>query len=113
MRPWLYGVYFFHAVGFSVVISQAGFLPTLVAVALTVLGVILWRRKCPHDFAIRSYVPRVLVALTYALVFFVSFQFWRKTQPMNYRVNDLAALGVVCLLLAIYSATIGRRRKVA
>jgi hypothetical protein len=110
MRPSFYALCFLHAVVFSAVISQTGFLPTLIAAVVTVLGLVVWRRNRPQDFVVRSSLPPVLVALTYGLVFFAGFRrLMRKIQPMNYRANDLAVLSVVCLLLAIYSATIRRR----
>jgi hypothetical protein len=109
MRPSFYALYFLHAVVFSAVISQTGFLPTLIAAVVTVLGLVVWRINRPQDFVVRGSLPPVLVALTYGLVFFAGFRLMRKIQPMNYRANDLAGLSVVCLLLAIYSATIRRR----
>lgn len=111
MRLSFYVLYFLHAVVFSTVISQTGFLLTLIAVVVTVLGLVVWRRNRPDDFVVRGPLPRVLVALTYALVFFAGFQLLRKVQPMNYRANDLAVLSGMCLLLAIYSATVRQRRK--
>jgi hypothetical protein len=109
MRPWLYAVYFLHALVFASVISQFDFLATSVAAILSVLGVILWVKKRPSDFVLRNYLPRVLVASTYALVFFLGFLLLRILQPTNYRRNGLAAIGIASALLAIYSATIGRK----
>jgi uncharacterized membrane protein len=109
MRPWLYLIYLLHALFFAFVISQFGFLATSVAAILTVLGVILWIKKRPSDFVVHNYLPRVFVASTYALAFFAGFLLLQKLQPMNYRKNDLAAVGIVAALLGIYSATMGRR----
>ena len=107
MRPWLYTAYFLHALIFSFIISQFDFVATTIAAIFTVLGAILWRRKRPNDFVVHSYLPRVLVASTYTVVSFVGFFLLRELQPMNYRRNDLAALGIFSALLAIYFATVG------
>jgi hypothetical protein len=109
MRPWLYTAYFLHAPIFSIIISQFDFVATTIAVIFTVLGVILWRRKRPSDFIVRNYLPRVLVSSTYALLLFAGFLLLRKLQPLNYRRNGLAALGIFTALLAIYFATVGRK----
>ena len=109
MRPRLYTVYFLHALIFAFVISQFDFLAASLVALFSALGAILWRRKRPGDFVVRNYLPRVLVASTYALVFLAAFFLQRYFQPMNYRRDVLAAVSIFAALLAAYFATIGRR----
>jgi len=109
MQRRLYAIYLLYALTISYVISQLGFLATLITVALTVPAVILWRNKRPQDFTVQNYLLRVFVACMYALVFFAGYLILRKTQPMNYRANNLAAIGVASFLLAIYFGTTGKK----
>jgi hypothetical protein len=108
---WLYASYSLFAVIAAYVISQLGFLATLVTVALMLSVVLLWRKRRPHDFTIANYLPRVFLSLMYALVFFTSYLIMRKTQPTNYRVHNLAAIAILSVLLAVYFGSIGRKSR--
>jgi uncharacterized membrane protein YgaE (UPF0421/DUF939 family) len=106
----VYAIYFLVAVIFAYVTSQSGLLATVIAIALTLSGILLWRKKCPHDFVTPSYYIRVFVSVMYAVIFLFSFLIVRKTQATNYRANNLAALAIFFLLLAIYFGFVGRRK---
>jgi len=112
MRPWLYAVYFLFALILSLVISQLDFVATFITVALSLAALILWRYKRPQDFAIQGYLPRVFVAVTFVIVFFAGFLVLRKTQPMNYRANDLAALAFLSLFLALYFGAAAWKKRI-
>jgi NADH:ubiquinone oxidoreductase subunit H len=81
--------------------------------ALITSGMLLWRKKRPQDLVIASYWTRVLIALMYVLLFLGGYLLVRRIQPTNYRANDLAALAIVSLLLAIYFAVAGKESRFA
>lgn len=111
VRIWLYAGYFLFAVISAYVISQLGFLGTVIAVVLMLSAVLLWRKGRPQDFKTVSYLQRAVISLLFALVFFTSYLIVRATQPSNYRAEDLAALAVLGILLATYFGWSGRERR--
>jgi membrane protein DedA with SNARE-associated domain len=111
VRARLFAGYFLFAVISAYVISQLGFLGTVIAVVLMLSAILLWRKRRREDFKIASYLHRVFISLMCALVFFTSYLIVRATQPSNYRAEDLAALAVLGILLASYFGWIGRDRR--
>ena len=105
----VYAIYFLVGMIFAYVTSQLGLLATVIAVAVTLSGILLWRKKRPQDFIIPNFYTRVFVSAMYALVFFASYLIVRRAQPTNCRVHNLAALAIVFLLLAIYFGFIKRK----
>jgi hypothetical protein len=107
----MYANYFLFAVITAYVISQLGFLATLITIALMLAAIPPWRKRRPQDFKMANYLPRVFISLMYALVFFTSYLIVRTTQPTNYRAENLAALAIVSVLLAIFFGSIGRKSR--
>ena len=107
----VYASYALFAVVTSYVISQLAFIATFITAAIMVSGVLLWRKNRPQDFTFGNHSPRTFVTLTCAFVFIVSYLIVRKTQPANYRVEHLASLAVFSVLLALYFASIGTKKR--
>lgn len=109
-RNWLLNsVFFIFALITTYVQSQLDLTATIVEVTIAVLGVLIWRKKRPHDFTVASSASRVFICLSWALIFFGSYLILRTTQPENYRLPGLVALGILCLLLAAYFGSIGKK----
>jgi uncharacterized membrane protein YbhN (UPF0104 family) len=108
---WIYANYFLFAAITAYVISQFGFLATLITVSLLLSAILFWRKRRPQDFRMASYLSRVFISLMYALLFFTSYLIVRATQPANYRAEHLAILAIVSVILAIYFGSIGRKSR--
>jgi hypothetical protein len=109
-RP-VYGICVLFAVICSYVLSQLGFLATLVTIGLSLCGLLVWRKTRPQDFIVKDYLTRVFTALTWVLVFSVSYFIVRMFQPTNYRIHNLASMVIFSALLALYFGAIGWTRR--
>jgi cytochrome bd-type quinol oxidase subunit 1 len=97
----LFAIYLLLGLIIGYVTSQTNLIGTATAAALITSGMLRWRKKRPADLAIATYWRRVLIALMYLLIFLGGYLVVRKSQPTNYRANDLAALAILSLLLAL------------
>ena len=109
----LFAIYLLLGLVIGYVESQTSFLGTLITAALLMSGMVLWIKKRPQDLQIPSYWTRVFIALMYAILYLGGYFLLRKVQPTNYRANDLAALAILSLLLAIYFALAGKKSRLA
>jgi Ni,Fe-hydrogenase I cytochrome b subunit len=109
----LFGIYLLLGLVLGYVDSQTSFLGMVITAALIASGVVLWNKKRPQDLQIPSHWTRVFIALMYAILYLGGYFLLRKVQPTNYRANDLAALAILSLLLAIYFALAGKKSRLA
>ena len=109
----LFAIYLLLGLIIGYVISQMNLLGTVITAALITSGMVFWSKKRPQDLLIASYWTRVFIALMYAILYLGGYFLLRKIQPTNYRANDLAALTIVSLLLAIYFAVAGKKSRFA
>jgi hypothetical protein len=109
----LFAIYLLLGLVIGYVISQTNLIGTVIAAALITSGILLWRKKRPADLVIANYWIRVLIALMYSIVFLGGYLLVRKSQPANYKANDLAALAILSFLLAIYFAVAGDKSRFA
>ena len=111
MRRTLYVVLSLFAVVLSYSLSQCSFVTTLIYLALSLWGILVWRSRRPKEFFITNYLSQALVALTWALIFFASYVIVRRAQPANYRVEHLAAAWILSAALALYFGSAGILRR--
>jgi hypothetical protein len=109
----LFAIYLLLGLVIGYVISQTNLIGTVIAAALITSGILLWRKNRPEDLVIANYWIRVLIALMYSIFFLGGYLLVRKSQPANYKTNDLAALAVLSFLLAIYFAVAGDKSRFA